>query len=491
MTQYEPPGGAGADLDPGLGDPNTEEIRVDIEQTRTEMSGTIDAIQRKLAPEVLTEQAKDIARDTTDHAKTAAQEIIEHAVQEVKEAAIQVTEHAVHEVKGAAREVTGEAKDAAWDATVGRAEVAVSSAGETARGVGSIVFETIKQNPIPAALAGLSLYWLYRNRAAGRTSSAASTTPGPYRTPGSYASSGPGYGYSTSLRTGYASEEERRAQEFHPGMAGMSPSPGHVTSTSPSSTSDQGMLSSVTDTVGAAASQAGETASEMMSGAGQLASDAASSATRMASNTGEGAMDLGSTALALVKQNPVPAAMIGIGLGWLYMNRSTGQPDYRAHNGDQYRYPASSSYGGSESGSALSDVTRRAGDMAHQAGERASGMASDVQDQAGELADTVQEQVGEFTGAVMERTSQAPGQIQSMMEDNPMLTAALAAALGGAVGLALPATRTEDQLLGTSRDRVMGRAQQMTSETMDKVQNVAQEVKTTATEQARSQGLTV
>src|SRR4051794_21193069 len=110
MRQYEPPGGIGADLGSGPGDPDTEEIRVEIEQTRTEMTGTIDAIQRKLAPDVLTEQAKDIARDATDHAKTAAQEILEHAVQEVKDAAIQVTEHAVHEVKDAAREVTGEAK---------------------------------------------------------------------------------------------------------------------------------------------------------------------------------------------------------------------------------------------------------------------------------------------------------------------------------------------------------------------------------------------
>ena len=68
---------------------------------------------------------------------------------------------------------------------------------------------------------------------------------------------------------------------------------------------------------------------------------------------------------------------------------------------------------------------------------------------------------------------------------------ALRTALGGAVGLALPSTRTEDQLVGATRDRFMGRAQHMTSQAVDKVQSVAQEVQTTASKEARTQGLTV
>lgn len=184
-------------------------------------------------------------------------------------------------------------------------------------------------------------------------------------------------------------------------------------------------------------------------------------------------MDVGASVIQLVKQNPVPAALVGLGLGWLYMNRSTGHPDYRAHSGSHYRYL--DSYRSTDA-----DGQSGYGGVARQTGERASAMASDVQ-----------EQVGDFTDAVMDRTTRAPGQVQQMMEENPIMTAALAAALGGAVGLAMPSTSTEDQLIGASRDRVMGRAQRMTSEAMDKVQNVAQEVQATATNEARSQGLTV
>jgi hypothetical protein len=86
-----------------------EEIRVEIEQTRVEMSETIDAIQQKLNPATLAEQAKEAVRD----------------------------------------------------ATVGKAERMISNAGETAGSFGGGLVETIRRNPIPAALAGLSLGWLF------------------------------------------------------------------------------------------------------------------------------------------------------------------------------------------------------------------------------------------------------------------------------------------------------------------------------------------
>src|SRR5215212_3344299 len=210
MTHYDSgagTGGLGWATDSDDSDRDPEEIRVGIAQTRTEMSGTIDAIQQRLAPEVLTEQAKSVARDATEQAKTAAQDLLQDAVQEVKEAAKEVTAHAVHEVRDAARDVTTGAKDAAWDATIGRAEDAVSTAGETARGVGSIVIETIKQHPIPAALAGLSLFWLYKHRSGGETSYGGSYGTGSFQPSGAYRQRTAPQAY--PIRTGYASQAAR------------------------------------------------------------------------------------------------------------------------------------------------------------------------------------------------------------------------------------------------------------------------------------------
>ena len=78
-----------------------EVTRVEIERTRAGMSETVDAIQERLSPENLKEQAKD----------------------RVKEA------------------------------TVGKAQEA-----------GSGIVDTIRQNPLPAALTGIGLGWLFVER---------------------------------------------------------------------------------------------------------------------------------------------------------------------------------------------------------------------------------------------------------------------------------------------------------------------------------------
>ena len=81
------------------------EIRADIEETRLEMGGTLNELGDRLEPSHLIDQAKENVRE----------------------------------------------------ATIGRVE-------ETARGVSDMVLDTIKRNPIPAALAGLGLAMLWKNR---------------------------------------------------------------------------------------------------------------------------------------------------------------------------------------------------------------------------------------------------------------------------------------------------------------------------------------
>jgi len=119
-------------------DAEVEEIRAEMEATRVEMSQTIDAIQDRLNPDDLKEQAKDIAKDVTE----------------------QVTEH----VKETLHNATAQAKEAVRDATVGRAERMFDNASDTAWEVRESVIETVKSNPIPAALVGIGLGWLLMNR---------------------------------------------------------------------------------------------------------------------------------------------------------------------------------------------------------------------------------------------------------------------------------------------------------------------------------------
>jgi ElaB/YqjD/DUF883 family membrane-anchored ribosome-binding protein len=260
---------------------------------------------------------------------------------------------------------------------------------------------------------------------------------------------------------------------------------------------DGGMM----DSAGRMVGSAGEMVSDAASSVGGMATDMASSAGHLASNAGETAMDTGSDILGLIQRNPVPAALVGIGLGWLYMNRSSGQSDYRAQSGTNYRYgpdAARQGYGANGQGTAstgdgsmISRATGQMGDMASSAQEHVSEMASSAQERVSDVAGSVQEHVGDMADTVMNRTQRAPGQLQRMIDQNPLMTAAVAASLGAAVGLWLPTTQVENQLMGKAHDQAMDKVQRVAGDTMDKVEDVAQEVRSTVKEEARSKGLTV
>jgi ElaB/YqjD/DUF883 family membrane-anchored ribosome-binding protein len=111
------------------------EIRAEIEDTRIEMGGTLNELGDRLEPGRLVEQAKDNVRE----------------------------------------------------ATIGRVE-------DAAKGATDMVMDTIKQNPIPAAMAaaGLALLWANRSQGnAGRES---------YR--------GTGYGYQSRPESSYTGSEQ-------------------------------------------------------------------------------------------------------------------------------------------------------------------------------------------------------------------------------------------------------------------------------------------
>jgi hypothetical protein len=132
---------------------STAAAREEIELTRAEMTSTIDAIQDRLDPEVLSEQAKDTAHDVTDH-----------AIREAKEAAREITDHAIAQAREAVLDITGQARTALREATIGKVETMARTASDTAGGWRQTLMETVKANPLPAAVVGLGLGWMFLNR---------------------------------------------------------------------------------------------------------------------------------------------------------------------------------------------------------------------------------------------------------------------------------------------------------------------------------------
>jgi len=192
-----------------------------------------------------------------------------------------------------------------------------------------------------------------------------------------------------------------------------------------------------------------------------------------------------------VTANPIPAALAGIGLAWLWMNRrdgSDGASTYRGRRSSQ-RYNVRSrgypDYDASTRWREGDDSDR--GNLATRATEAISGVASQAQETASHLAGKAKETVSEVVGQAQETAGQLMHRAQyqarrvedtfnDTLRDSPLAVGAVALALGAAVGLAVPRTRTEDEWLGDARDALVDKAQAVAHDTMEQVQDVAQKV---------------
>ena len=359
-----------------------------IQRTREEMSETLEAIQAKLSPEQITDDAKHAAVDTVDHAldkvrevlpeltdqaresareatelaSVAAMEAVDHAVaklqealpdisQHAQDAAREAVDHAIEEAKAAVRELGQQTKVAVRDATIGRVERMAQMTNETSKQAGSTVMSTIKQNPGPAALTALGVGWLVMN---GRSSAAkgGSSQPGASST-----NQGESGGVAEQAQAGMSQAQERAGE----------------------------MASTVQDGISTAAGQVAE-------GAGTVADS-----------------------------------------------------------------------------------------VVQGAGSVGSGVASGAASVAGGVQGTV-------AGAT-NQAKQMPGRLRHMVEENPMRLGMVAVAIGSAAALVVPETQRENQMLGQARDSVIERAQATAQSTIEKVQQVAEDVGETVEKTAQDSGL--
>jgi ElaB/YqjD/DUF883 family membrane-anchored ribosome-binding protein len=220
-------------------------------------------------------------------------------------------------------------------------------------------------------------------------------------------------------------------------------------------------------------------------------------------------VDRGNRFVNVVRDNPVPIALTTIGIGWWMWNQRSGSRRVTYGSG----YPTASfdstwdtrtGYGaaGAEAGTyrrfdsdrgvwvggeegegtertaervkhAVSDASDRARETLSNATDRARGTMDDVTGRTREAASRAQRQIGQYS-------RQAKSQLQYWMEQNPLAVGAVAMALGAAVGLALPETRREQELMGDARDRMVDNAKSMANTAVDRATEAAQNLVGTA-----------
>ena len=195
---------------------------------------------------------------------------------------------------------------------------------------------------------------------------------------------------------------------------------------------------------------------------------------------------------AQAKANPMPLALVGIGLAWLMSGR--GQPSMGHHMGSHEGYGAHTGDGssvrnvGSRVGETAGSARDAVSDTGRKAGEAVSSRMHQASDAASQTYDRVSDKASETYGRMSDRAGRAQRSMSELVESEPLILAGLGIALGAAIGAMMPATRTEQRFMGEKLDEWKDDASDMARSEWEKTKSVAKDVASAAQEEIEKGG---
>lgn len=230
-----------------------------------------------------------------------------------------------------------------------------------------------------------------------------------------------------------------------------------------------------------------------------------------------------------VKQNPMPALLIGAGVGWMIYesmrDRSprTTDGDYYGYSreGDRLDYDPDMHYdrplqyppilegaeaewsdqGGSKLGAMKDKIADKASaakenvkEKLSNVGEAAREKAGALKERAGEKLHAAKERAGEMTARMRDGTrhvyARTRERVVTTADQRPLEVGLVALAAGVLVGLALPTPGPVNRTVGATADRLRDRTRQAGTEILEKGKRVAQAAVSAVKDEANAQGLT-
>lgn len=213
------------------------------------------------------------------------------------------------------------------------------------------------------------------------------------------------------------------------------------------------------------------------------------------------ARSAGTSMLDTIKDNPLPAGIAAMSIAWLFANRSSGTPPpRRAHDARYAAYPPQGYaatqvgvYGGGTTDPSLTDRASGAADQARDAAgnaidgarDKAGNLLDDAKGTASDLADQARNTAQDASQQAQQYAQQAETWLEGQMNQNPLGVGAVALAAGALVGLSLPETQMEMDLMREPASQIVDRAQRVASETFEQAKTVASKVADEATDKAK------
>jgi hypothetical protein len=182
--------------------------------------------------------------------------------------------------------------------------------------------------------------------------------------------------------------------------------------------------------------------------------------------------DLGDAA----RRNPVSAALIGMGLVWLFAGgkSAAGRGDILQRTG-------------------LDRLPDAAKNTMNAAQDRIASAADAVRETGSDGIETATRMASEYTKALPD-SADVFGNLRDNLTDlfkaQPLALGAIGLAIGAGIAAALPATEIENSYLGETSETLKSKAAEIAGDQIEKASSLATDVVETVTEEARKEGLT-
>jgi len=195
-----------------------------------------------------------------------------------------------------------------------------------------------------------------------------------------------------------------------------------------------------------------------------------------------------------VRRNPVSAALIGMGIMWMFSGRMAGLSAEAARRAGLDGLPDAAGGAFDAAGSFAKSGARAMGDgVGSVAGavQNSAAAAVDKATQFGrEQADAVSEYAKSLPGFGADMIDEARSSLAELFRTQPLALGAIGLAIGAGIAAALPATDLEAEYLGETADAVKQKARQFASEQATRATEAAESAVSAAADEARNQGLT-
>jgi ElaB/YqjD/DUF883 family membrane-anchored ribosome-binding protein len=188
---------------------------------------------------------------------------------------------------------------------------------------------------------------------------------------------------------------------------------------------------------------------------------------------------------AAARQDPLPLALVGVGLAWLMLSGRDGGRVDRVRVGspgpsvDEVRTGVRDTVTGvrdtvSGAVSSVKDAVASVRDKVssvRDSATRTSQKLADTRQRIGETAQSARERAGRVGHAAREQADRVRSGFDRLVNEQPLALGAIGLAVGAVLAATAPRTRQEDRVMGDLSDRLKDDVRQAGEEQLDRVQS--------------------